>query len=224
MRDHFGGELASDDTLPPEKWPANSSFVVAVGDGALRKRMTERAESFGHVAVSLLSPRASYNGVLPPGCIVMPGAVLTCDITIGRGVLINMGALIGHDTILEDYCSIQPGVCMTGNTHVMAGAYVGINSTVINKFPIPNPMRIIGAGAIVGGGSVVTRDVSPAVTVVGSPANVIAQRAPRSCPLPCRSPHMDDPDLHLCARPDGHKGVCACEDICTRSGIEMARR
>ncbi|HZP68456.1 MAG TPA: acyltransferase [Pseudolabrys sp.] len=47
-------------------------------------------------------------------------------------------------------------------------AWIGFNSTILKGVRI-------GRGAIVGAGSVVTRDVAPYTVVVGNPANVVAQ-------------------------------------------------
>ena len=224
-RRYSGGTLtlASDSELPPLAWPPKSFFIVAVGDPKTRKAMMERAEACGHRLVALVSGRASVGVAVGPGTIIMPGAVLTCDIKVGKGVLVNMGATIGHDTVLGDYCSVQPGACMTGNVRLEEGAYVGINATIINTKPSPHPARVLGAYSVVGGGCVVTKDVPPGVTVVGNPARFLGSKPPRPCPYACRSPHFDDRGcMHSCGRPDGHSGTCACEEICVRSGLEVA--
>jgi acetyltransferase-like isoleucine patch superfamily enzyme len=46
---------------------------------------------------------------------------------------------------------------------IRAGAQIGVNATIL-------PYVTIGAGAIVGAGSVVTRDIPPATVAYGHPA------------------------------------------------------
>ncbi len=57
-------------------------------------------------------------------------------------------------------------------TVVERGASIGANATLICGVRI-------GAGALVGAGSVVTRDVPPGMLVVGNPARVVGPRTSR---------------------------------------------
>ena len=84
--------------------------------------------------------------------------------------------------MLEDDCWIGPNVVLTNakypraprvkeelqGPHVERGAKIGANATVL-------PGVRIGEGALVGAGSVVTRDVPPGAVVAGNPARVIKQ-------------------------------------------------
>jgi maltose O-acetyltransferase len=50
------------------------------------------------------------------------------------------------------------------------GAWIGLRATIL-------PGRVVGRGAIVGAGAVVTRDVAPFTIVGGNPASVIGKRS-----------------------------------------------
>jgi acetyltransferase-like isoleucine patch superfamily enzyme len=99
---------------------------------------------------------------------------------IGNGVKIHTGVYVAQFTILEDEVFLAPGVviandphpgcprardCMRGPT-IKRGARIGINVTIV-------PFVVIGEGALVGAGAVVTRDVPPRAVVVGNPARVV---------------------------------------------------
>lgn len=163
--------VVDDGTNPPESWPRFSTFVVAVGDPKTRERMTQQAYSAGHIPMALVSKRAHCRVEPGDGSLIMPGAILTTDIRIGRGVLVNIGATIGHDCVLGDFCSIQPGANLTGRVHVGRRAYIGIGATLICRGKEP---LIIGDDAIIGGGAVVIEDVPDGVTVAGNPARRVA--------------------------------------------------
>lgn len=101
-----------------------------------------------------------------PGCIVQQGCILTCDVTLGRFVLLNLGCTIGHDAVLEDFCSLMPHVDVGGGAHFETGTYFGTKATVIQGVRV-------GAHSILGAGAVAVRDVPAHVTAVGVPARIV---------------------------------------------------
>ena len=75
----------------------------------------------------------------------------------------NMNCAIGHDCKLKDYTSLAPGVNFGGFTLVDTCVDVGIGACTIQNVRI-------GANSIIGGQSMVVRDVAPSTTVKGVPA------------------------------------------------------
>lgn len=106
-------------------------------------------------------------------------SIIEHHVTIGDRVRIHSAAFIPEYTVLEDDCWIGPCVVVTNakypaNHHtkrdlrgpvVKRGAKVGANATLL-------PGVVIGEGALVGAGSVVTRDVPANAVVVGNPARI----------------------------------------------------
>lgn len=99
---------------------------------------------------------------------------------IGSGVKIHCNCYVAQFTILEDEVFLAPGVtiandihpgckfsaeCMKGPT-LRRGVRVGVNVTIL-------PYVEIGAGSLIGSGSVVTRDVPPMSVAYGNPARVV---------------------------------------------------
>ncbi len=121
--------------------------------------------------------------------VILPGAVIGRDgnicshcfienkVVVGDRVTVKCGVQLWDGVTLEDDVFVGPNVTFTNDlqprsrnaaakllpTLVKKGASIGANATIL-------PGITIGEGAMVGAGSVVTKDVPPGVTVVGNPA------------------------------------------------------
>ena len=107
-----------------------------------------------------------------PGSVLLAHADLTAAVVVGRHVAIMPQVVLPHDVRVDDFATLTSGVRLGGACHVHEGAYVGGGSTLREGL-------IIGAWAMVGMGSVVTRDVPPRRLWCGVPA-----RDAGSAPLP----------------------------------------
>ena len=88
-------------------------------------------------------------------------------ITIEKGVTITQGT-----TILTHYLETdKPGRNYRhGKVHIEEDAFIGCNTTICNSVTI-------GKGAVVGAGSIVTKDIPPYQVWAGNPARYIRDRA-----------------------------------------------
>lgn len=92
---------------------------------------------------------------------IMSGSV--SDTIIGDNNLIMNHVNIGHDVEVSDNCEIGAGSIIGGHAKIEADVKVKINATIRNRVKIHK-------GALVGMGSVVTRDVREKGLVFGNPA------------------------------------------------------
>ena len=98
---------------------------------------------------------------------VVIDTVFPDSIYIGNRVTITAGT-----KILTHYLDpSQSGVHFRkGEVHIEDDAFIGVNTVICNSV-------IIGKGAIVGAGSVVTKDIPPYQVWAGNPAHYIKDRA-----------------------------------------------
>jgi UDP-2-acetamido-3-amino-2,3-dideoxy-glucuronate N-acetyltransferase len=101
------------------------------------------------------------------------------DVVIGDRVTVKSDVQLWDGVRLEDDVFIGPNVTFTNDRHPRSRQYPErIEITVIERGAsvgggaVLLPGITVGAGAMVGAGSVVTRPVPPGVTVVGNPARI----------------------------------------------------
>ncbi len=146
----------------------DKKFTVGTGNPYLRKKLSDKFIDLGGIFESTISPKATigiYGNKIAPGFNIMTGTVITSDVIIGRGCLINLNCTIGHDTIIHDFVEISPGANISGNCKIESFTMIGTNVTILPKVKI-------GSNVIVAAGSVVTKDIPDNCMVAGVPAVV----------------------------------------------------
>ena len=115
-------------------------------------------------------------------CSIGTGSVVEFAVVIGDRVRLHSQCFVPEYSVLEDDCWLGPRVVLTNARfptsrrakHTLEGvrichlARIGANATLL-------PGVVIGEGALVGAGAVVTRDVAQDTVVVGNPARPLGR-------------------------------------------------
>lgn len=146
------------------------SAICAVGSPQIKKKMVEKTNDIGLKFCSIIHPSVKMSKYVEvgKGTIITAGNILTSQIKVGNHVIINLDCTIGHDSIIEDYCTVAPGVHISGNVHLEKGVDFGTGAVIIQGVTV-------GAWSIIGAGAAVVSDIPSNVTAVGIPAKVIKQ-------------------------------------------------
>jgi sugar O-acyltransferase (sialic acid O-acetyltransferase NeuD family) len=142
---------------------------IALGNPIYKKRAVERISNQNIIFETLIHPNVLMGNdtiSIGKGAIICAGSILTCDISIHDFVTINLACTIGHDTIIENYSSLMPGINVSGEVILRTGVYVGTGATIINQIEIEE-------NTVVGAGAVVSKSLPKNCTAVGIPAQPI---------------------------------------------------
>jgi UDP-perosamine 4-acetyltransferase len=160
--------LGAANVLPKLKAQKVKHAIIAVGDNRARRTYAQVLEQHGFALINAVHPKAviAPTATLGKGVVIAAGAVVGTESRIGNLAILNTAAVVDHECVVEDAAHIGPTAALAGKVRVGELAFVGLGAKIIQCLSI-------GPEAIVGAGAVVIRDVEPRTTVVGVPCRVI---------------------------------------------------
>lgn len=135
-----------------------ASVFIAIGDNAIRERIYRQLR--GHDFPAFIDPSAQVSPTTEfrHGTFIAPEAVVSVGTEIGKFVIINARAGVGHDSVVGDFSNIAPGVSLSGHTTIEDHVFMGTNSCTA-------PGMTVGKGATVACGTPVMKNVEPDSTL-----------------------------------------------------------
>ena len=135
-----------------------ASVFIAIGDNAIRRKVY--AQLRGHDFPAMIDPSAQVSPTteFKHGTYIACEAVVSVGTEIGKFVIINARAGVGHDSVVGDFSNVAPGVSLSGHTTLGQDVFMGTNSCTA-------PGRKVGDGATVACGTPVLKDVEPGSTL-----------------------------------------------------------
>ena len=144
---------------------AGEAAAIAIGDNATRARLGDACLAAGLSLPPVLHPAAllSPSAVIEAGAQIMARAAVGPEARVGRLVLVNTGAIVEHDCVVDEAAHLGPGAVLCGFVRVGARALVGAGA-------VARPGIEIGQDAIVAPGAAVAEAVPDGARVGGVPA------------------------------------------------------
>jgi sugar O-acyltransferase (sialic acid O-acetyltransferase NeuD family) len=151
------------------KFP-QAQFIIAIASPYIKEKVLERMLGQGDpMFATLIDPSVQIDlgeTKVGAGTVICAGTVCTSDTSVGMHCVINKLCSIGHDAKVQDFVNLSPQVMLGGHTVICRAAELGASCLIRQGL-------IVGEGARVGMGAVVTKNVVPGTTVIGNPARSI---------------------------------------------------
>lgn len=140
----------------------------SVGSMDKRKNIYEYFKSKAYLFSNVIHPSAivSSNAVLANGVQLLPGCIVNTGAFIGDNSIVNTRASIDHDVSIGSHVHIAPGVTISGGVTIGDCTHIGTGATVIQGVHI-------GSHVLIGAGAVVVKDIPDNCKAYGVPAREV---------------------------------------------------
>ena len=167
--DGFDIEASVVGTIKDYSIKENDLLICAIGDPATKRAVCEPLLESGSQFLSLIHPSARIGRrcEIATGVVIGPGVILTCDVSVGAMVMINIMSTAGHDVSVGAWSTVSAHCDLTGGVQLGESVFMGSGARVI-------PQQIVGESSVIGAGSVVIRPVLKNETVFGNPARPLS--------------------------------------------------
>ncbi|WP_294376377.1 acetyltransferase [uncultured Clostridium sp.] len=129
------------------------AVVIPIGTPKVKRKIFYKLKKYKNIVYpNIISPSAKimdYNNIkLGIGNIICSGCILTTEINIGNFNLININSTVGHNSIIKDFCVINPVSSISGDVVIENEVLCGAGCTIKQGLRI-GEKSIIGLGAFV---------------------------------------------------------------------------
>ncbi len=140
---------------------------MAIGIPGVRRSIAESLIERSGVFLTLVHPTATVinTAQIGSGSVICPNAIISDMAAVGRCVLVNYHASMGHDASVGDYSVLSPYATLGGGARVEEDVFLGLHASV-------GPNRAVGRGSKVSSNSCALVNVPAGSIVFGVPGCV----------------------------------------------------
>lgn len=150
-----------------------ADYYLGIGDNKARRRYFDQLKSHGLNVASCVAPTAwvARDATLGEGVFLGPGSVIGARTRIGDNVIVNTQSSIDHDCEIGDDTQLTAAVSLGSWIKVGRGGYFGMKSCVIPRVEIGDEVEVMA-------GALVVRSAPSNVMLGGAPARVMRGASP----------------------------------------------
>lgn len=161
--------IGSDSSLG--QFVEDHQFVVTVGSiksAAIRRRLYEQLVAAGGEAAVIMasSVNVSRFAEIGAGTVVLHGAIVNAGARVGENCILNTACVVDHDVFIGSHSHISTGALLNGGVNIGEECFIGSGAVVIQGIGI-------ASGSVIGAGAVVTSDIIESGVYAGVPARKI---------------------------------------------------
>lgn len=143
--------IGTDDDIP--LYVDKAEFIITVGfikNPNVRMKLYNRVKEAGGKLATIVASTAhvSKYASLEEGSVIMHQAIVNAGAKVGVNCIINTCCNIEHDAVIGDQCHISTGTMVNGDCKVGKMCFIGSQSVLANGISICDDV-IVGAGSLV---------------------------------------------------------------------------
>lgn len=143
--------IGTDDDIP--LYVDKAEFIITVGfikNPSVRMKLYKRVKEVGGILATIVASTAhvSKYASLEEGTVIMHQTIVNAGARVGVNCIINTCCNIEHDVIIGDQCHISTGAMVNGDCKVGKMCFIGSQSVLANGISICDDV-IVGAGSFV---------------------------------------------------------------------------
>jgi len=149
-------------------------FMLTMGDNEIREEIFNKLINKGGIFPTIVHPKSivsRYATISDSGVIIGPYTEIQADTNIDCNSLIRTNVVVCHGSTVGKNCFLGPKSMVGAYAHIGDNVFVGQASTIVS-----GKVDLVGAYAMIGAGSLVTKSVPMNVVVVGNPAKITKKR------------------------------------------------
>lgn len=103
-----------------------SNVIVAIGNQTVRIQLFLQLIALGAKLTTVIHPKAwvSVDATIGDGVAIMAGAIVGTHAKVGRGAIINANATVDHDSVLGEFSHLGVGVQLAGGVVIGERAWL----------------------------------------------------------------------------------------------------
>lgn len=146
----------------------NKSFILAIGQPALRRQMAEKFIKLGGRLTTYISPFATVSpyAIVQTGATILSNIIIEPGTEIREGCLLNKTSNVGHGCIIGEYSELAPAVILTGEVELGENCYIGTGTIILPKVKV-------GKGTSIAAGAVVKKNIPEYSLVSGGTSSIL---------------------------------------------------
>lgn len=143
--------IGTDDDIP--LYVDQAEFIITVGfikNPSVRMKLYNRVKEAGGKLATIVASTAHVSNYasLEEGTVIMHQAIVNAGAKVGANCIINTCCNIEHDAVIGDQCHISTGTMVNGDCKVGKMCFIGSQSVLANGISICDDV-IVGAGSLV---------------------------------------------------------------------------
>ena len=106
--------------------------IIAVGNNQIRQKWQQLLIELGMPLTTIIHPHAviSPSAKIGRGVSIMAGCIVGTKTVIHDGVILNIGTLLDHDVIIEDFCHLSVGVKVAGGKRISQQTFLEVGTII----------------------------------------------------------------------------------------------